>query len=145
MEPKSFWETYGRLASISLIGPILFTIVSLLLVQTGHLPTWSFWGALLGVPIALLVIYFIALGLKEVKISINFHDKKSFLSKLNMVLAELEEDFYPISESDNFLIYRSSRPFGSYIAKIYVQIENDSATIVGPKKIMKKLEERLKS
>jgi len=82
-----------------------------------------------------------AFSMKAVTISVTFRDKKAFLSRLNIVLAEI--DYHPVSQTESFLTYKPSFQAGLLAGRISVQIDDNSATLVGPNWYIKKLQKWL--
>jgi hypothetical protein len=100
------------------------------------------FGILYGISFGLLLGLIGAFYLKVLTISIPFKDKKAFLSKLNINLAEL--DYHPEFHGENLLTYKPSFKSGFLAGKITVQIEKNSVRIVGPSMYVKKLNKEIR-
>ncbi|MBU2574636.1 MAG: hypothetical protein KKH28_11225, partial [Elusimicrobia bacterium] len=94
-----------------------------------------------GIPFVLLIGFGAAHTIKAVTASVTFQDKKTFLSRLNVLLAEI--GYHPESQTESFLTYKPSLLAGLFSGKISVQIDDTSSTIVGPNAYIKKLQKRL--
>ena len=139
MKPRSFWYIFFPVAGIT-------ALVFLLLPVCLHLITGAdiFFGlrvfTWIGIPCTLLNGFGIAFSLKVVTISVTFQDKKAFLSKLNIGLAEI--GYHPESQTESFVTYKPSFP-GILAGRISVQTDDNSATLVGPNCGIKKLQKWL--
>ncbi len=141
MKPRGFWGTFVMLAAITalpfaLLSSLLFSLMMGL--EFGQVLCVGIWG---GVAFGLLFGFVMAFLMKAVTTSVTFQEKKAFLSRLNVALAEI--DYHPQSQTESFLTYKPSFQAGLLVGKISVQIENGSATIVGPNTYIKKLQKRL--
>ena len=96
-----------------------------------------------GIAFGLVSGFVMAFFIKAVTISVTFQNKKTFLSRLNVGLAEI--GYHPESQTESFLTYKPSFQAGLLAGKISVQIEDNSSTIVGPNTYIKKLQKRLHS
>lgn len=82
-------------------------------------------SSLMGLGLGLIGAYFNRSKL----ISISFQDKKIFQARLNQVLAEL--GYEEKSQMEEFTVYERPNFQGVLSGKIFVQIEQDSASIAG--------------
>lgn len=142
MKERGFWGTFIRLAAITalpfaLLWSWLFSIIRSLEFGQVFLRV-GIWG---GIAFGLLFGFAMAFFVKAVTISVTFQDKKTFLSRINLALAEM--GYHPQSQNENFLTYKPSFQAGLLAGNISVSIENSSATIVGPNSYIKKLQKRL--
>lgn len=142
MRPRGFWSTFAMLSSITglafaLLSSWLFSLVM----------DWKFseffvlyglWG---GIAFGLLFGLIMAFFMKAITLSMTFKDKETFLSQLNVALAEI--GYHPQSQTGNFLTYKPSFQAGLLAGRISVQIEQSSATVVGPSTYIKKLQKRI--
>ncbi|MBU2572598.1 MAG: hypothetical protein KKH28_00765, partial [Elusimicrobia bacterium] len=94
-----------------------------------------------GIPFVLLIAFGAAHTIKAVTVSMTFQDRKAFLSRLNVVLAEI--GYHPESQTESFLTYKPVRKFQLFDVNISVQIDDNSSTIVGPNAYIKKLQKWL--
>lgn len=141
MEPRGFWGTFVMVAAITalpfaLLWSLLFSLTMGL--EFGQVLCVGIWG---GIAFGLLFGFVTAFFLKAVTTSVTFQDKKAFLSRLNVALAEI--GYHPQSQIESFLTYKPSFQAGLLAGKISVQVEYSSATIVGPNIYIKKLQKRL--
>lgn len=97
------------------------------------------WG---GIGFGLSFGFVTAFLMKAVTISMTFQDKKAFLSRLNVALAEI--GYHPKSQTESFLTYKPSLQAGLLTGKISIQIEDTSATIVGPNTYIKNCKNSLR-
>ncbi len=141
MQPRSFWGTFVMVAAITalpfaLLWSLLFSLMMGL--EFGQVLRVGIWS---GIAFGLLFGFVMAFFMKAITISVAFQDKESFLSRLNVALAEL--GYHPQSQTETFLTYKPSFQAGLLAGKISVQIEQSSATIVGPLTYLKKLRKRI--
>ncbi len=142
MKPRGFWGTFARLAAITalpfaLLWSLLFS--STMGLEFGQvLSGVGIWS---GISFGLLFGFIMAFFMKAVTIFIMFQKKQAFLSQLNVALAEM--GYHPESQAETFLTFKPSFQAGLLAGKISVQIEQNSATIVGPNNYIKKLQKRL--
>ena len=141
MRPRGFWGTFGMIGAITalpfaLLWSLLFSLMMGL--EFGQVLRVDIW---VGIAFGLLFGFVMAFFMKAVTTSVTFQDKKVFLSRLNVALAEI--GYYPQSQTESFFTYKPSFQAGLLAGKISVQIENSSATIVGPNTYIKKLQKRL--
>jgi hypothetical protein len=140
MEPRSFLYIFFPVAGIT-------ALVFLLLPVCLHLITGAdlFYGlrvfAWIGIPCTLLNGFVAAFYIKAVTISMTFQDKKAFLARLNIVLAEV--GYHPEFQTESFLTYKPARKFQLFDINISVQIDDNSVTMVGPNWYIKKLQKWL--
>lgn len=139
MKPRGFWGTFiiQTIISVVIIVPPLSFVLSLIWgLEFVQVIMWGsiFFG---------LFAFATAFEWKKVVISETFQDKEAFLKRLN---AELDEmDYHRQSQTEASLTYKPSfmHGYGFFTPKIYVQIEQSSATIVGPSSNIKKLQRRM--
>ena len=140
MKPRSFWYIFFPVAGITALVFLLLPVCLHLIAGTN-----LFYGlrvfAWIGIPCTLLNGFGIASSLKAVAIPVTFQDKKAFLSRLNVVLAEI--GYHPESQTESFVTYKPSLLAGLLSGKISVQIDDTSSTIVGPNAYIKKLQKWL--
>jgi hypothetical protein len=106
MKPRGFWGTFVTIAAITalpfaLLWSLLFSLmVGLEFGQVLRVGIWS------GIAFGLLFGFVMAFFMKAVTTSVTFQDKKAFLSRLNVALAEI--GYYPESQTESFLTYKPS-------------------------------------
>jgi len=142
MKERGFWGIFARLAGITalpfaLLWSWLFSLMRGLEFGQVFLRV-GIWG---GIAFGLLFGFVMAFFMKAVTISVTFQDKKAFLSRINVALAEM--GYHPQSQNESFLTYKPSFQAGLLAGNISVSIENSSVTIVGPNAYIKKLQKRL--
>ena len=140
MKPRGFWHIFFITASILAVfvylGSVGLSLISgVELIRVLRVAIWS------GIPGVLLIGFGAAHTIKAVTASVTFQDKKTFLSRLNVLLAEI--GYHPESQTESFLTYKPSLLAGLFSGKISVQIDDTSSTIVGPNAYIKKLQKRL--
>ncbi len=141
MQPRSFWGTFVMLAATTALPfALLWSLLFSLMMgwEFGQVLRVGIWG---GIAFGLLFGFVMAFFVKAVTISVAFQDKEAFLQRLNVALAEL--GYHPQSQTKTFLTYKPSFQAGLLAGKISVQIEQSSATIVGPSTYLKKLQKRI--
>ncbi|MBE9170347.1 hypothetical protein IQ238_23435 [Pleurocapsales cyanobacterium LEGE 06147] len=74
---------------------------------------------------------------RSVTLSAYFSNKKAFSKILNEILSQM--GFEPKSQLEDFIVYDKSSWKTLFTGKIFVQIEDSSATIIGRSSIIKKL------
>lgn len=119
-----------------LLWSILFSIM--MGIDFGQVLKVGIWA---GIAFGLFFGFVMAFFMKANTISILVHDKKSFIDKLNIGLAEI--GYHPESQTDNFLTFKPSFQAGLLAGKISIQIGQNSATIIGPSTYVKKLQKRI--
>ena len=140
MKPRGFWGTFiiQIIISVVIVPPLSFALYLIWGSEFVQIIMWC--SILFG-----LLSFATAFELKKVVISVTFQDKEAFLKRLN---AELEEmDYHQESQTEASLTYKTSfmHGHGFYAPKIYVQIDQSSATIVGPSGSIKKLQGKIKA
>ena len=139
MKPRGYWGTLVIefvKVEVMIVLPMLlyiFLVFDLEFVQV------FIWGSILGG----LFSFALAFESKKVVISQTFQDKEAFLKRIS---AELEEMGYHLqSQTEVSLTYKPSfmHGHGFFAPKLYVQVEQSSATIVGPSSDVKKLQRRM--
>lgn len=140
MKPRGFWYILFITASIVVVfGYLSSVVLSLIsgveLIRVLRVAIWS------GIPGVLMIAFGAAHTIKAVTISVTFQDKKAFLSRLNVVLAEI--GYHPESQAESFLTYKPVHQSRLFDINISVQIDDNSATIVSPNAYIKKLQKWL--
>jgi len=126
-------------ASIALLYALVFSLIMGL--EFGQILHNISISMCFGLVFLLSIGIGMAFSMKAVTISMTFQDNKAFLSKLNVVLAEV--GYHPESQIESFLTYKPSFQAGLFSGKISVQIDDNSATLVGPNWYIKKLQKWL--
>lgn len=156
MRPRGFVGTWAVFAAKFAILVIVITAVVFLLIGiAGTLAgegSFSEWlsimaagvgaGAGVGVGFGLFFGFLNAFNYKASTISISFQNRDDFLPRLNAAINEL--GFRPESKSRNISIYKRTA-FRDKLMKprISVQMEQNSATIVGPAGYIGKLRKKI--
>jgi hypothetical protein len=78
---------------------------------------------------------------KCVTANVSVADTRTFLSRLNVALAQL--DYHPATQTEHFFSYRPSFRGGWLGGRISVHLQEGTAVIVGPNSPVKKLLKRL--
>ena len=137
MKPRGFWGTFiiQIIISVVIVPPLSFALYLIWGSEFVQIIMWC--SILFG-----LLSFATAFELKKVVISVTFQDKEAFLKRLN---AELEEMGYHLqSQTEVSLTYKPSiGEHGFFAPKLYVQVEQSSATIVGPSRSIKKLQRKI--
>jgi len=142
MKPRGFWSTFAMLAAITALPfALLWSLLFSLMMGLEFGQVLSGVGIWSGIAFGLLFGFIMAFFMKAVTISIKFQKKEAFLSQLNVALAEM--GYHPESQTETFLTFKPSFQAGLLAGKISVQIEQNTATIVGPNNYIKKLQQRL--
>ena len=152
MKPRGFWGTWAVIAAkFAILVIVIAVAISLLiglaatLVGEGSFSEWLSitavgvgGSAVAGVGFGLLYGFLNAFNYKASTISVTFQVRDDFLSRLTAAINEL--GFRPESRSQNALIYKRDA-FREKLKspRISVQIEQDSATIVGPALYIRRL------
>ena len=145
MKPRGFWYIFFRIAII--LGPLFVFLCTLLIsfmimkgLESGQILRASI---MFGIAFMFLVVAVVltAFAIKAIVISVTFQDRKAFLSRLNVVLAEI--GYHPESQTESFLTYKPSLLAGLLAGRISAQIDDNSATLVGPNWYIKKLQKWL--
>jgi len=143
MEPKGFFGTWITIFALTGLpfGVLMSTVGG---VETDEgLAAGFMFGVLFGFAMAPLMM--------SVKVELRFADRQVFLSRLNVNMAELA--FHPKSQTADFVIFEAvsagayklgplSLAPASYFT-VFVQLDGDVASIVGPRQTVRKLEQRL--
>jgi len=141
MEPRGFWGTFAVIAGITalpfaLAWSFLFSLMQG--IPFGKvLPAGLCAGAMFGLLFGLVM----AALMKVATISVPVEDKRAFLSKVNVALAQI--GYHPESQTESFFTYKPSFRAGKLSGRISIQMEEGSATIVGPSMHVKKLQKRI--
>jgi len=138
MKTRGYWSTFIMITAITTFPMILGSaLIHSLVWEMKYSQSFPF-GILYGISFGLLFGLTMAFFLKVLTISVPFKDKRAFLLKLNITLAEI--GYHPESQIDNFLTYKPSFQAGVLSGKISVQIENNYAKIIGPNMHLKKVQ-----
>lgn len=139
MKERGFWGTFARIAGITALPSVLLFSWSLSLIwDLKFSQVFVRYGIWSGIGFGLLFGLIMAFSMKAVTISVTFEDKETFLSRINITLAEM--GYHPESQNESFLTYKPSFQAGILAGKISVSIKNSIATIVGPNSYIKKLQ-----
>jgi hypothetical protein len=143
MEPKGFFGTWITIFALTgLPFGVLMSTVGGMETDEGLAAGFMF-GVLFGVVMAPLMM--------SVKVRLPFADRQSFVSKLNVSMAELA--YHPKTQAAEFIVFEAvsagayklgplSLAPASYFT-VFVQLDQDGASIVGPRQTVRKLERRL--
>ena len=141
MKPRGFWGTFFTIATstaviFALIYSWLFAVIDRNDFGQVFIRGGLWMGIFLGTGLGLGMAPFF----KAERISMKFRDKDSFLSRLNIALAEL--GYHPESQIEDFITYKPAFPagFGLIDGKISLLIGDKSATVVGPHMALLKLQ-----
>jgi hypothetical protein len=135
-----FWNTFFKWG-IFAVG--LFTLAWVLLLHLRSAGSKFWWvGVLMGIVVGLLFGFAMTLIARPVTLSMSFQDKGIFKSVVYAMLTGI--GYCLQSETKNFIIYKPSIRAGLLMEKIIVQMENNSATIIGPLIHVKKLQKLLR-
>ena len=141
LQPRGFWGSFIAIASgTGLAWTLAFTWILSAFMKMNFdqaLFIGNISGGLFGIAMGLSMAYFI----KAAKLSVVFNDKRNFHSKLNMILAEI--GYHPESQTDRLFTYKPSIHTGLLFGKVSVQVEDDSADILGPWYYVDMIEKRL--
>lgn len=148
MPPRNSWAifiqvTFFTVVLLGLVVPLMFSLFF-------HLATgaeineilrefFRGWKGILLILVGLLSGFGSAYAYNPIQISVPFQDRETFLFRVNVALAYVE--YKPQFQSENHLILNTSIlliPLRNRM--ILVQIEQNSATIVGPRTHVKFLE-----
>ena len=141
MKSRGFWSTFFTIAaSMALLCALLYSLLFSLLDRQNFVQVFIRRGLWFGIFLGIGVGLGMARLLKAETISIKFRDKHSFMSRLNIVLAE--SGYHPESQIEDFITYKPAFPagFGLIDGKISLLIGDKSATIVGPHMSLLKLQ-----
>ena len=95
------------------------------------------FGILFGLVAGLLGAYFN----RSATISVSFRNKKTFIKTLDQVLSEM--GFEKKSQLEEFAVYQKSAIRTLFSGKVLVQIDQNSATIIGRSSNIKRLSQRI--
>jgi hypothetical protein len=101
------------------------------------LPSGIVAGLLFGFFFGLVMAFFLMGETTTIKVA----DKKGFVSRLNIAMAQL--GYNPATQTDDFLTYKPSVQAGLAAGRISVQLTEGQAVLVGPKMYITKLRQRL--
>jgi len=144
MKPRGFWGTFWRLAvAEAVLVALMYSLLISLLDGESFGQVFIRQGLWVGIFLGIGLGLAMARLYKAETISIKFRDKHSFMSRLNIVLAEW--GCHPESQIEDFITYKPPFPagFGLINGKISVLIGDRSATIVGPHMSLLKLQVRV--
>ena len=156
MQARGFWGTFAVLAAkMTILVIVIATIVFFLIGLAGTLAgegSFSEWLAIIGAGFAVAVPVGVGFGLlfgllqafdyKSSTISVSFDNKDVFLTQLKAAMTRI--GFHPESQNHNALSYKRSA-FREKLMnpRISAQIEQNSATIVGPALYIKRLQKNI--
>jgi hypothetical protein len=136
-EPKSYLSIALLLSFLFGFPVFTFLPIIVVIVLRDHVWTTILLGASIGIAYGLLFGSIVAIFYKGVRINIKFSDKNIFKSWLTH--AAMNIDFKCGKEYDNIFIYWMNGKIPVGYGKIYIQVENDHAIIVGPRRFVNKL------
>ena len=143
MDPKGFFGTWVTIFALTALPfGVLMTTVGGAEVEEGMTAGFGF-GVLFGACMAPLMM--------GVRIRLPVAERHAFIAALNLSMAELA--YHPKTQSGDYIIFEAASA-GNYklgplaltpssFFTIFVQLDGDSATVVGPRQTVKKLERRL--
>lgn len=143
MEPKGFFGTWITIFALTgLPFGVLMSTFGGMTTDEGIAAGFAF-GVLFGVVMAPMMM--------SIKVRIPMTDRTEFVSKLNVTMAELA--FHPKTQSAGYIIFEAVSA-GAYklgplaltpasFFTVFVQLDGDAASIVGPRQTVRKLERRL--
>ena len=156
MKPRGYLGTFAVLAAkmaiVSFVGiVIVFFLIGLAGTLAGEGP-FSEWLGIIAYASAVAVPLSVCFGLlfgllaasnyKASTISISFANKDVFITQLKAAMATI--GFHPESQNHNTLSYKPSGFREKIMSpRISVQIEQNSATIVGPAQSIKRLKKSI--
>ena len=133
MQPRSYFGTFSIIFAVTALPfAILMSWVTETSIQKNIMG---------GIMFGLLFGLIMAVFMKGETISVTFQDKKTFLERLHILLAEI--GYHPETQTETFLTFKPSFQDGLLAGRISVQVESNSVTIVGPTMYVKKLQKRL--
>lgn len=156
MRLRGFWGTFVAIAGkMTVLVIVITTLVFLLIGIAGTLAgegPFGEWLVIMSIILPVIVLFDVGFGLvfgflmafahKASTISINFQNRDTFLPRLTTAINEL--GFRPESQSQNTFIYKGTGLREKlYNPLISVQIEQTSATIVGPAVYVRKLQRKV--
>ncbi|MBI4801205.1 MAG: hypothetical protein HY796_01660 [Elusimicrobia bacterium] len=143
MKPRGFWYIFSVITLITASFALLYSLGFSLIMGVGF--GQSLHNVIISMCFGLVFVLSIGVGMaftmKAITVPVTFQDRKAFLSRLNVVLAEI--DYHPVSQIGSFLTYKPSFQAGLLAGNISVQIDDNSATMVGPSCYIKKLQKWL--
>lgn len=142
-EPRSF---AGTAITVAAIAALPFALLSSILFAAAE--QLSFGAVLpigLGAGVAFGVLYGVAVAFlfKGQTATIDVADRKDFVARLDVATSQL--GYRPATHTEDFLTYRPSLRAGLASGRISVQMRDETALIVGPKVLVKKLLRRLET
>ncbi|MGP1384833.1 MAG: hypothetical protein ACTS2F_14805 [Thainema sp.] len=141
MEPRGFW---GTLTTTSAALSLLFTLLlsslfSLVMgVSFGFALPFGIW---IGIAFGVSFGFTTAFLLKVKTVSVVIQNRKTFVARMNIKLAEL--DYHPEHQFEDFWTYKPSFQAGLLAGRLSIQLEQHSATIIGPSVYVNKLRKRI--
>ncbi|MDU1314734.1 MAG: hypothetical protein E6940_11825 [Clostridium septicum] len=132
---RGFSETWLRLFIFIILLVNLFNIFIL--------------GPILEIPLSNIDFFYLSIILSGIlsgcaasylKIEIEtlkVSNTEEFIKVINFVLPQMA--YYPESKIDNFITFKPSFEVGLFSSRVTIHIDNNSATIMGPKNIVKRL------
>jgi len=156
MKPRGYWGTFAVLAAkfaivLFVVIVIVFFLIGLAGTLAGEGP-FSEWLVIIAFASAAAVPFSVCGGLlfgllrafdyKSAAISISFANKDVFITQLKAAMTRI--GFHPESQNHNTLSYKPSGFREKIMSpRISVQIEQNSATIVGPAQSIKRLKKSI--
>jgi hypothetical protein len=143
MEPKGFWGTWCTIFALTGVPfAVLMTTIGAAVPQEGIAAGCAF-GVLFGLCMAPLMM--------SVRIHVPVADRNTFLSRMNLSMAELA--YHPQSRNDDYVVFEAASAGGLKVGSVsltparfftvFVQLDQGEASIVGPRQTVRKLEQRL--
>ena len=143
MDPKGFFGTWLTIFALTgLPFGVLMTTVGGAELEEGMAAGFGF-GVLFGACMAPLMM--------SVRVQLPFAERHAFLGALNLSMAVLA--YHPKTQSGDYIIFEAAS-FGNYklgplaltpssFFTVFVQLDGNSATVVGPRQTVRKLERQL--
>jgi len=143
MEPKGFLGTWVTIFALTCLPfGVMMSTVGGMETEEGLAAGFMF-GVLFGAAMAPLMM--------SVKVRLPLVDRQAFLSNLNVSMAELA--YHPKTQAADYVVFEAvsagayklgplSLAPSSYFT-VFVQLDGDGASIVGPRQTVRKLEKRL--
>jgi len=148
LEPRGFWETWLFLwLYFGLVFALMFPGVSTVILGKANLELISFLS-IIGLVTGVVTASMLASQMKGIKIAVPIGDKNTFVTKLTVAMGELR--FRLKSRQDDYLVFEPPTislkilPFSpARIFEVIVILDTDSATILGPRTPVNRLQSRL--
>jgi hypothetical protein len=141
VKPRNFLGSFLTLAGItSLPFALLWSVMysAMMDLDFGQVLGTGIWA---GIAFGVIFGFVMAFFLRAETISVPVQDRETFLTTLNIELAEL--GYHPESQAGDFFTFKPSFQAGLLAGKVSVQIRPGSATIVGPLTYVRKLRMRI--